>query len=54
MRCASPPDSDVGAAIQREVVEAHVDQEAQAIADFLDDLVRDLAAPAGDVERQNP
>src|SRR3546814_3943385 len=31
----------------RSVVEAHVDQEGQALADFLDDLGRDLAAPAG-------
>ena len=36
----------VGAAIERQVVEADVDQELQALADFLEDLVGDLAAPA--------
>ena len=40
-----------GAAIEREIVEAHVDQEFQAVADFLDDLVGHFGAPAGDVER---
>ena len=40
-----------GAAIEREVVEAHVDEELQAVADFLDDLVGHFRAPAGDVER---
>ena len=36
----------LGAAIERQVVEADVAQEAQPLADFLDDLRRDLAAPA--------
>ena len=41
----------IGLAFQREVVEADVDEEAQAVADLLDDLDRDLAAPARQVER---
>jgi hypothetical protein len=40
----------VGLALQREVIEADIDQEAQAVGDLLDDLDRDLAAPAGQVE----
>jgi hypothetical protein len=37
----------VGAAVERQVVEADVDQEAAAGRGFLEDLVGDLAAPAG-------
>ena len=51
MRCASPPDRRVGLAFQGQVVEADIDQEAQPLADFLDDLGRDLAAPAGQLQR---
>ncbi len=40
----------VGAAIERQVVEPDVDQEAQPVANFLDDARGDLAAPAGDGE----
>ena len=40
----------VGLALQGQVVEADVDQEAQALADFLDDLHRHLAAPAGQAQ----
>ena len=40
----------IGLAFQREVIEADIDQEAQAVGDLLDDLDRDLAAPAGQVE----
>ena len=40
----------VGAAIERQVVETDVAQEAQALADLLDDLRRDLAAPAGQLQ----
>ena len=36
----------LGAAIERQVVETDVAQEAQALADLLDDLRGDLAAPA--------
>ena len=36
----------IGLAIEREVIEPDIDQEAQALADFLDDLGGDLAAPA--------
>ncbi len=39
----------IGAAIQGEIAEAHVAQKSQPIADFLDDLDRDFAAPAGQV-----
>ena len=37
----------VGAAVQGQVVEADVDQELQAFTDFLEDLLGDLAAAAG-------
>ena len=37
----------VGLALKGQVIEPDVDQEAQPLADFLDDLGRDLAAPAG-------
>src|SRR5262249_33937340 len=37
----------VGLAVERQVIEADVDEEAQALADLLDDLRRDLAAPTG-------
>ncbi|MNO54255.1 hypothetical protein D3C76_447210 [compost metagenome] len=40
----------VGAAVEGQVVEADVDQELQALADFLEDLRRDLAAAAGQAE----
>ena len=40
----------VGLAFERQVIQADVDQEAQPVADFLDDLDRDLAAPAGQVQ----
>src|SRR5690606_39781307 len=40
----------LGAAIERQIVEAHVAQEFQAIADLLDDFLRDLAAPALELE----
>ena len=37
----------VGLAFEGEVVEPDIDQEAEPLADFLDDLGRDFAAPAG-------
>ena len=37
----------IGLAIEGEVIEADIDEEAQALADLLDDLGRDFAAPAG-------
>ena len=42
----------LGAAIQRQVVEPDVVQEAQPVADLLDDLGRDLAAPARQRQRR--
>ena len=36
----------VGAAIEREIAETHVREESEPVADFLDDLDRDLAAPS--------
>ncbi len=42
MRCASPPDSDSALPIQREVIEADVDEEAQAFRHVLHDLQRRL------------
>ena len=40
----------LGAAVERQVVESDVDQEAQAFVDLLDDLRRDLALLARQVE----
>ena len=40
----------VGAAIQGEIAQADIAEEPEPIADFLDDLDRDLAAPAGQLE----
>ena len=40
----------VGAAVQRQVIEPHVDQEAEAAAQLLQDLVGDLAAPSRELE----
>ena len=40
----------VGAAVERQVIQANVDQKAQALADFLDDLCRYLAALTGQVQ----
>jgi hypothetical protein len=37
----------VSAAIQRQIIQTDVDQELQALADFLEDLVGDLAATTG-------
>ncbi len=36
----------VGLAFQGQVIQAHIDQEAEALTDFLDDLRGDLATPA--------
>ena len=41
----------LGAAVERQVVEADVGEEAQALGDLLDDLAGDLAAPAGELQR---
>ncbi len=41
----------LGAAVQRQVVEADVGEEAEAVADLLDDLDGDRAAPARQLER---
>ena len=40
----------VGLAIEREVVEAHVVEEREALADLLDDLDGDLAAPTRELQ----
>ena len=40
----------LGAAIQRQVVEAHIDQETQPVAHFLDDLVGHFRTPAGHIQ----
>ncbi len=42
----------VGLAVQGEVVEPDIHQEAQALADLLDDLGRDFAAPAVQIKRR--
>src|SRR5262245_23188872 len=41
----------LGAAVERQVVEADVHQEAEPVGDLLDDLRRDLLAPAFEVQR---
>src|SRR5690606_4229207 len=40
----------IGLAIESQVIEADVDEEVQALADFLDDLRRDFTAPARQAE----
>src|SRR5690606_13641290 len=40
----------VGAAVEREIAEPDVDEEADAVGDLRDDLLGHLAAPAGDLE----
>ena len=47
MRCASPPDSDSADAAEREVVETDVDEEAQALAHFLENRTGDLGIEPG-------
>ena len=42
MRCASPPESVCARAVQREIVEADVDEKAQTLAHFLQDRPGDL------------
>jgi hypothetical protein len=42
MRCASPPDRVAARAGQRQVVQAHVEQELQPLVDLLDDPLTDL------------
>ena len=46
MRCASPPERVSALRFKREVPQAHVAEESQPVADFLDDLDGDLAAPS--------
>ena len=46
-----PARERLGAAVERQVVQADVAQEAQALAHALDDLAGDFRAPAGQVER---
>src|SRR5690606_41038127 len=40
----------IGAAVEREIAEADVDEEPDAVRDLGDDLLRDLAPPAADLE----
>src|SRR5690606_7244358 len=40
----------VGAPVEREIAEADVDEETDAVRNLRDDLLRDLAAPAADLE----
>ena len=42
MRCASPPESDAGLAVEREIAEADVEHEAEARRDLADDRLGDL------------
>jgi hypothetical protein len=46
MRWASPPESVSALRSECQVVESDVHQEAEAVGDLLDDLGRDLLAPA--------
>ena len=43
MRWLSPPDSEPGVARQRQVVEADIVEEAEPLADLLEDALADLA-----------
>ena len=47
MRCASPPESVAAVATQRQIVQADVDQEAQPLADLLQDLPPDRELAVG-------
>src|SRR5690606_59955 len=40
----------VGAAVEREITEPDVDEKADAVRDLRDDLLRNLAPPAGDLQ----
>ena len=53
MRWVSPPESDVGAAAQREILEPDVAQEPEPVAHFLEDRARRSRdrAPAGRCDR---
>ena len=53
MRCASPPDKRLGAAVQREVVQAHVHQETQAVGHLLR-LAQPRPRPADRRPRHHP
>ena len=44
MRCASPPDRVSALRFEGQVVQAHIDQEAVAGAQFLQDFIGDFAA----------
>ena len=51
MRCASPPANVADDAVEREVVEADVEQEPQPLVDFLLDRVGDHAVALGELDR---
>ncbi len=44
----------IGLAVQGQVIQPDIDQEAQPLADFLDDALRDLAAPTVQFKRAEP
>ena len=48
MRCASPPESVPGGAVEREVVQADVDEEAQPLVDLLQDPLGDRLVPVAE------
>ena len=52
MRCASPPLKRAALAVEREIAQADVFQEAEPRADFLDDLVRDFLLELRQLERR--
>ena len=52
MRWLSPPDKRAGGAGERQVVEADIDQELQALADLLQDALGDLVLLRGQRRRQ--
>ena len=47
MRCASPPDSEPGGPVEREVVEADVEQEVEPLLDLLEHPLGDLPLAVG-------
>ena len=50
MRCASPPDKVSALRFEGQISQADIAEKSEPIADFLDDLDRDFAAPAGQLQ----
>ena len=50
IRCASPPASGAGGPVERQVVQAHVDQELQPVADLLQQPLGDHVLALGELQ----